>query len=268
MAVYSKTLTQLRHELAKYVDDYIVATADASTSTTSVVDAEIGMYNTDHFNGFEICGYALTGALTAKVTDFAVTSGVGTLTIVPAMTGMAVGVAYELHNQDAGWSKVLLDAAVNWAINRLGRIIALDKIDESLTLAAATYEYSIPSGFISIRQIYLETSTAGRFYTKPISDRLWRIVDAATPQIAFDPDDFSITTSRKLQIHGQQLQAELSAEASTCALPPHIVLDLALSHLKVMKGDIAEALALEERTIMAAQEYRQGITPGSRIVNV
>lgn len=266
MALYSKTLTQLRHELAKLVDDYVVGTSDTNSSTTSIVDTELGMYVADHFNGFEVCGYGLTGAPVSTVTDFAVAAGVGTLTLVPAMTGMTSAKTYELHDPGKRWSKAQYDAAINMAINNLSQVILLDKIDETLDLVASTFEYSLPTGFVSVSAVYMETSTANKWEADQIPHRLWKLVNKATPIISFDTRDWAPTAGRGLRLIGQGRQAELSAESDTCTLPTHVVLTLAHAYLLRTKEKYGEAQAIQVAAEREAFAYR--MTPYGRMVNV
>jgi len=259
------------------VDDYLVGTADASTTTTSIKDDSLTPFNDDHFNGWEACGYALTNTPTAIITDFVKSTGVATL--ASAITGMASGVGYELHDFGHGkWMKFQYDSAINQAINYLALITLIDKADVTLAIAASTYEYVIPSGFVAISDIYEETSTADLYEAKPIQRSLWTIsnklvTSVVTPIIIFDRDNWSGTTGHNLRVVGQAKQGELSVEtgasADTCLLNPAIVLAFAKANLYISKGMLAEGNALfqlAERQLFA--QPRSHIKSGARRIVV
>ena len=233
------------------MDDYLVGTADASTTTTSIKDDFLTPFNDDHFNGWEACGYALTNTPTAIITDFVKSTGVATLASI--LTGMASGVGYELHDIKQKWSKAQYDSAINQAINYLALITLIDKADVTLAILASTYEYVIPSGFVALSDIYEETSTADLYEAKPIQRNLWTISNklvttTVTPIIIFDRDYWSGTTGHNLRVVGQAKQGELSVEtgasADTCLLNPAIVLAFAKANLYLSKGMLAEGNAL------------------------
>ncbi len=268
MAIYSDSRTTLRQELAKMVQDYLAGVADATTSTSSIVDADLTGYNNDHFNGWEVFAPDVTTPVASQVTDFVKSSG--TLSIAPAITGMTSGKAWELHDPTNKFRVHEYHTAINRAIDALSRLILIDKVDETLSLVASTYEYNIPSGFLAIDSIYMETSTASLFEARPIDSWLWKVVNKATPVIVFNRDHWSPTASRDLRLIGQAKQATLSAESSTCALPTHFVLALARGELHAAKGQLAEYRTLHNDTLSEVMSggWHTPIRPGSQVIRV
>lgn len=275
MSIYSRTLPQLRQDLSLLVGDHLVGTADSSTTTTSIKDDFLTSFNDDHFNGWEACGYGLTNTPTAIITDFVKSTGVATL--ASAITGMASGAGYELHDITRKWRKAEYDIAINLAIDYLSQLVMIDKADVTLEMAASTYEYTIPSGFVAIRQIFPETSTANLYEAKPISPDLWgvqiKLVSTVpTAIIVFDRDNWTPTASRNLRVIGQSKQDRLSTETGatpdTCLINPDLVLSFALANLHIYKGQLAEGVALLSIAQGKLPSYRRGIASNSKMVNL
>ena len=88
------------------------------------------------------------------------------------------------------------DAATNdW-------LLPLD--DESLETAGSTFEYNIPTNFLYIHEIWLESSVANQ-YDERILRNQWRLLlVGTTPTLVFDSSLFTIVATRNLKLVGHQ----------------------------------------------------------------
>ncbi len=60
MTIVSRTLQQMRQDLAQMMDDNYTGTADTGSTTTFLKDTMLSPHPDDHFNGYELT--ALFGA--------------------------------------------------------------------------------------------------------------------------------------------------------------------------------------------------------------
>lgn len=75
--------------------------------------------------------------------------------------------------------------------------------DESLTAAANTYEYSVPSGFAYIYNLEIESSSSG-VYIDSVPRSHWEIrINGAVPVFKFDTISL-LTDGRKIKVTGQK----------------------------------------------------------------
>ena len=121
------------------------------------------------------------------VVDFAKTAGV--VTFDPDL-GSAVVVS-DLFEMYPDFTPAEINDAINMAISMVEEEALQDKVDVTLVVAASTYEYTIPTGFVFVDQIFQESGTADRY--SPSGDlidvRHWRILDGSTPKIWFDNNE-------------------------------------------------------------------------------
>ena len=80
----------------------------------------------------------------------------------------------------------------------------LPKYDDSLETASSTYEYTIPSGFEYIHDIWIESSTSDQ-YDERILRNQWKIglVDT-TASIIFDSVLWTVVATRNLRVLGHK----------------------------------------------------------------
>jgi len=109
------------------------------------------------------------------------------------------------------------------------------------------YEYTCPSGFYTISDIYQEGDTVGNFspkYELIDPEFSWRLkVNGSTKQIWFDPDIVSLTNGRKLRIVGQAKASTLTLDADTTDVPANYI----TNYVKGMILKDGDLLALAER---------------------
>jgi hypothetical protein len=246
MAVYSKTLYELRQSVAMSLDDLYVCQVDANATNATCANATL-LKSDDFFNGWDIRFYLGTHKdITREVTDF--DNATNTVTFAPVLASNTDTTDYfELHKI---YSTRQYNDAINRAIEMFKDEYLLDIKDETTTFSTNTYEYSVPSGFRYISQIYYEDITdANTFYTKNlIDDRLWWIVGGSTPLIKFN-DRFGIGSElngKKMRIIGQQIQSDLTNDANTCALPPEFIIEQARAILLRQKDDLNDSAVLAQ----------------------
>ncbi len=88
------------------------------------------------------------------------------------------------------------DAATNdW-------LLPLDS--EALETAASTYEYAVPTGFLYIHEIWLESAVADQYDQRIIRNQWRLLLVGSTATLVFDSDLWTITASRNLKLVGHQ----------------------------------------------------------------
>lgn len=237
MAIYKTTLDQLVERVCKlFLRDWTEGTTTASGSTTTLKDTARQEAD-DYWNSKNAYVYIRSGSYAghwAKVTDFAVSAGVGTITFAPAAGGaIASGVSYSLHTE---FERDEVVEAINLAIDMVAEEALVWKIDEtSVTLVADTYEYTLPTSFMYIHKITMADSD-GNFYDNPIPPDQYKVIKSSTPKLHFlcmPPDEqhtdhywgqlwanTDLTATRKLRIEGLGSPDVLSADTDACSISP------------------------------------------------
>jgi hypothetical protein len=84
--------------------------------------------------------------------------------------------------------------------------------DESLTLAANVWDYTVPTGFAYIKELRQESAVASGKYPNVIHPSLWRLTieTAATAIIKFDENEFTPVAGLHLKVIGQKRVAQLT----------------------------------------------------------
>lgn len=239
MAVWSKTRDNLVELCCRtFLRDWVEGTATSDGSSTTVKDTSLAAYQDDYFNDQNSWIYIRSGTYAghwAKISDFAVSAGVGTITFAPAAVGSIVtGVTYSIHTE---FSRDDIVEAINAAIAKAARKGLLWKVDTtSTTLAAGTYEYDVPTGFIYIVRLVMADS-GGTFDDMPeIPPDQYDIMKGATPKIRFKLThadtkfdahyygqlwaETELVASRVVRVEGLGGQAELATDAATCGINP------------------------------------------------
>ena len=207
----------LRQNIARLMGEAITGTPSGGFAVNSFQCSTLAVYEDDYFNDW----YGRFYSGTHKDTDFVVTDFVkanGVITFSPSL-GAAVD-ATDLFEIYPDFKPQEINDAINLAISMIEEEALQDKVDATLVVVASTYEYTIPTGFVYVDQIFQEQATADRY--SPSNDaidfRHWRILHGATPKIWFDDNYISLTTGRNLRLVGQAVQAQLSLDADTCAI--------------------------------------------------
>lgn len=267
MAVYSVTRADLRQELAMMMQDDWASTATGG-STTTVVDTK--MIQNDNFwrNAWVLITATNNNLQVRQATGFTASSD--TLTFAPAVAlAVANADTYELFKR---FRPEVYHQAINQAIREVGSLALVDKVDTSLTLAADTWEYTLPSGFRYIRRLsYLNDSTDDTRVWIP--NDLWYIRFAGTRKIVFDGS--LRPPANTLTIEGQSSPAELSAEATACPVQPNYALAYGKWYLhSILAGSDDEDAAYHERQMLVWEprwrdlkaEMTSHVYPGSKSV--
>jgi len=206
VAVYSVTRADLRQELARMMQDSWSSTATGG-STTTVVDTKLTQANNFWRNAWVMMTGGTSGNLLQVRQASGSTLSSTTVTVGPAFpSSVAATDTYELFKR---FRPEDYHDALNQAVREVGDVALIDKVDTSLTLAADTWEYTLPSGFRYIRRMsYLNDTTDDTRVWIP--NDLWYIRFASTRKIVFDGSlNFPANT---LTIEGQSAPAEMSAE--------------------------------------------------------
>jgi hypothetical protein len=248
-------LSTLCKNLVTLIGEPITGTPSGTYTTTGFDCAGLGGYDNDYFNDWWGRFYEATNKdKTFLVTDFVTSTGHFTFT--PAAT--LVDALDLFYLVPPPFKPEDLITAINMAISQMEDFALQDKVDATLETVASTYEYTIPSGFVYISDIYLESGTANRYSDSAnrIDDRHWRILHGATPKLWFDNNYVSLTATRNLRLVGQQRQSQLTLDADTCAINQSAILYQAAANLHFSRieelGDAHDkkmqvALAVAER---------------------
>lgn len=143
------------------------------------------------------------------------------------------------------WSEV--KGAINMAIDRArDEGVLLENLDETIELAATTYDYAIPARFTHIYRVTMADGSGD--YLQPIPANQWYIVrGTATPMLRLDVfhDDQEheghwhgqtwaeahLTAGRTLRVEGLQAQVQLDNDTDACKLSPEFICYQAAAYL-------------------------------------
>lgn len=188
---------------------------------------------------------------TREVTTF--TKSGGTFVFSPVVTGAIDATdLFELHRD---FTPEEIDAAINLAILTVENEALEDKVDETLTVIASTWEYTVPTGFVTIADIFQESSTADLYYPRDrIQGDQWDINRGTTKKIWINPS-ISLITGRGLRVVGQSKPSALSLDASTTEVNANYIVQQAMALLHQSRSGaeherqraLAQTLAERER---------------------
>ncbi len=204
----------------------VMGTPTGTYSATGFAASALGPYETSYFVDWNWHCYLGTHKDTSRiVTSFTTSTG---LFVIPTVTtAIDVTDLFELHRD---YTAEEINSAINLAINMVENEALVEKKDETLTVAASTVEYTIPTGFYTISDIYQEESTADLYKTR-IPPQAWQIMGGSTNKLWFDTDKVTLTTGRGLRLLGQSLAAQLALDASTTPISPSYLVQQAAAIL-------------------------------------
>lgn len=236
MALYSYTRIQLRHFIARLCNDLVLGVVSSPGSGTfgcALTDWEKPI---DFFNDYiEVFCYQGTGVGTSgKPTDWDNTTH--TLTFKPAAT-LTAGDLVEMHER---FTVATYNDFINIAIEMVAKEALLVKVDTTIALVAATYSYTLPTQFLYINRVELESATAGVYDEEhPIDPKYWRVIKAATIKIEFVKSLWRPTAGRKIRITGLASPSILDTDTEECPLNPAWVAyqAAALLHQSRIRGE-------------------------------
>ena len=269
MAVYAPTRADLRQELARMMQDAWASTTTSVGTSTTAIDTMLTQANNFWRNAWFLPTSGTYSGTEKQVSSS--TLSTNTLTVGPAYGGaLASGITYELFKR---FSAAVYQEALNQAIREVGSVALVDKVDVSLTLAANTWEYTLPSGFRYIRRMsYLNGTTDDtRVFLAPDQD--WYIRFASTRKIVFGGSlNFPANT---LMIEGQSAPAEMTLDATTCPVQPNYLLAYGKFYLhSILAGsDDDEASYHERQMLIWEKQYEKRkadmsahVYPGSKSI--
>ncbi len=177
------TAAGLITELAQRMGDYVLVTAAATGSTTTLVDANLDQWITEDvtadLNSW-VYGVATTtqGYTPADSANRGIerrgksyTQSSHTIGLYAAMPAVMQAGNYELHSRHARSRKL---AALNSAVRLLNLAWYRDVWDTSLTTAANQWSYTLPTSILwtAVKQVEIQMLTSGSFSTYPYADAM------------------------------------------------------------------------------------------------
>ncbi len=223
-------------------ENVLVGSPDVWLTTTTFGVAAVKQFPDQYFKDW--FGRFYDGPQANKdfqVTDFDQETEPGLLaavfTISPAMA--AAVITRDLFEMYQDYSPKEMNDALNLAIDMVAGEALEDKRDESLTLVDNTFEYSMPPGFSYLEQIFVESSTAGRYSvaTDLVDIRHWSVLVGSPPRLWFDDAYFSITAGRKLRLVGQTRPTRLNTDSDVSNVDQAYVLYQAKANLHFARSE-------------------------------
>ncbi len=252
MAIFNYTRQQLRHLTASLVNDLITGTVVSPGSGTFVCTQRDWEKPDDFFNDYiQVFCYYGTGVDTdGNPTDWL--NSTHTLTFAPAAT-LTAGDLVEMHRT---WTVSEMNDAVNHAIEMVAKEALVHKVDTSLELATDTYQYTLPTQFLFVQSVEIESATADRYDKEsPIDPRYWRIVPASTIKLEFVSERWTPTNGRNLRVTGLASPSVLDTDGEECPINPAYISyqAAALLHQSRIRGtDVDSEMHATQMTLCQA----------------
>jgi hypothetical protein len=249
------TLHNIRQNIGRNLGLMIASTATANASTTTLTDT-VGLLKgvTDEYKR-QMVYITSTVAGAATIYSGAFTSSFNattqTLTFAPAMDFLTKATqSYEL------WKDYLVSDIhdfINQAVTAATPYCLIEKADITLTTAAATYAYAIPSGFVGIYMVeYLPSATANYVQLSP---DYWGI-DRPNFKLVISDTTLSITgASKTLRLSGYRIPALLTVASTATDVDPEYLIAEATSRA-LLAGAPSNELDTQQR-IAKATYWRQ-----------
>ena len=227
MAVFSNTRIALRHKLAYLMNDLVLGIVASPGSGSFVCNSTDWERADDYFNDFvEVFDYSGTGAGTSgKPSDWV--KSTHTLSFLPAATLTATDLV-EVHRR---FTVAEYNNAINHAIDQVAMDALVDRVDESITLTAGTYQYSLPTQFLYIDDLCISDVNGARVEQLPLDQKYWRPVKKSTLLIEFIKELYSPITSHKVRIVGMASPSILDTDTETTPIDPEYIIQAAKSFL-------------------------------------
>ncbi len=244
MALFQNTAIELVERTARILRDWKGGTCTnggASTFVdTSRTEADDYFQNTVPVSRVRIItttdGAAPLGQ-ERTISDWVNSTGTGTVSATWTTSNPGAGDTYCIMTEYS-WGEIF--HAINDAIDSVKKLIVLEKVDNSISLVASTYEYDIPVGFTHIYRVSMEDSS-GRL-SEPVPPDHYKIIRGTpTPRLHFIrfPTEFigvdinytglwadtSLTAGRELRIEGFGSQETLVKDTDLCYLDPLFIIN-------------------------------------------
>lgn len=235
MALYSYTRRELRHAVARLCNDLILGIVASPSAGTFVCTDRDWQKPADFFNDhIEVFCYQGTAVgFSGKPTAW--NGATYVLTFKPVYT-LTAGDKIEMHER---FSVDTYNEFINIAIEIVAKEALLDKVDTSIELAADIYSYSLPTQFLYIKRVELESDEANVYDEEhPIDPKKWRVIKTATTKIEFVKALWAPEAGRKIRITGLASADILSLDTKECPLNPAYIIyqAAALLHQSRIRG--------------------------------
>jgi hypothetical protein len=235
-------------------EDVVVGVPDVVLTTTTFGIAALKEFPDSYFVDWHGRFYAGPNAgKSVTVTGFDALTAPGlkdaVLTISPAVTSVVVADLFEAYPD---WSPSEMDDAINLAIAMIENEALVDKRDQTLVMATDLYEYPVPPGIDWIDEIYMESSTAGRYGGADLIDRkYWQILRGSPAAIWFDDGWITPTAGRRLRLLGQATPKRLTEETAKCTVGQAFIIYQAKANLHFARSQ--ESNDDEHKLMVSAQ---------------
>jgi hypothetical protein len=271
----SRTRAQIRQSIGYNLGVLICSNATAEGSTTTLIDT-VGLLKgvTDEYKRSQvyITSTVTNGAAvgqTAIVSAFDATTR--TLTFAPAMDKLVKATqGYEL------WRDYLLtdiNDFIQQALTAATSSIYIEKTDATLTTAAATCAYAIPSGFTGIYLVEYLPSAVQNYV--PLAPDHWRL-DRPNGKLVITDTTLAITGAGKtLRLTGYRVPALPALDTEAAEIDPEYIIAGATARA-LLAGAPSGELDTQNRIAKAGQwrqvaadklrEIRTPVAPGTRWV--
>ncbi len=202
------------------MNDLIVGTVSSPSSGTFVCALRDWEKPDDYFNDWiEVFCYSGTGVGTSgNPTDWDNT--LHTLTFKPAAT-LTANDLVEMHES---FSVATYNDNINMAIEMVAKEALVDKTDTTIELVDGTYQYTLPTQFLYIYSIELESSTADLYdEQKAINPEFWRIINGTTTKLEFIKNLYTVTDGRNIRIRGLASPSILDTDSEESPINPTFI---------------------------------------------
>jgi len=218
MALFSSSLQVIRHYLSASVGDLLYGQCGTTGALTNKTYAPFLWKANDYYNdnNYEVYVYAGTNVgVTKRVTDWVLADLL--LTVHSVYDAACDATSYiELHRI---FTEDEYRKAINLAIQSLKNKYLIDVIDETTTLVADTFEYTLPTTLHFVHRITTENAVdGGLFYdTGVIDTRNWELISPR--KLKLNKSYYSVSAGKDLRIEGQGVQATVDGDADIIYLP-------------------------------------------------
>lgn len=221
MALYSNTLDVIRRLLLSAIGDLLFGDLGTTGATTTKNYSPFLWQADDYYNDHKYHVYIYSGTnvgVDKRVTDWVLSTFLATVHSAYDNACDATSKA-EMHRI---FTEAELRNAINLAINRLGERYLVDFIDESITLVADVFEYTLPDNVTHVTQVTTEQTADGAVFRNQdiIDPRSWDLISPR--KLKLDRRYYSLTAGKDLRIEGHQIQATATSDTSVIKLPPRL----------------------------------------------
>jgi len=237
MAVFSTYRYALRHRIMRLLNDGFLGTVSSPGSGTLVCEASAEWDRPDDFfnNFVEVYVYSGTNSgVSANPTDWTYSSH--TLTFSPAST-LSTDDLIEIHEK---FYVSQYNESIDAAIEGVTGICLQKSVDTSITMAADTYEYDVPSGMIYVYRIDQEEEADSDVFNDqfPIDARDWDILQGSPAKIRFIKNLFEPPDGYDLRVWGLTRSTKLISDTDICSINPNYIAYEAASllHSSLIQG--------------------------------